>query len=332
MVGSTIELKLDVLRPQASQLGTGSWEDNWHLNPDNIYATEIFRLEIIGLFEFPIEEENEPLDASANDQKMQLLNVIFTTNNVAEAIQNFQMHNFVSAWEEALAEIDTTIKDFLGGEFSLETSFESVIELYDAREVDAFRAEAYQLLPDYWLITDLSNSFEAISSSMDTLQEIGQWTLLISAGATIMILNLLVTLDLRDRRSEIGIYVALGEKKFKTISQLLIEIMIPAIIGMALAVFIGSSLSENISRSMIQNQLLTENSSNSSFSNSNLLDRFGFNQEMSVDDMIESFEITLDLETLGLFFGTGIVVVTLSIIIPVIYIINLNPKEILLKN
>jgi len=339
-VGSVIALELDVLRPQPSELGTGAWEEDWHLNPENVYATESFQLEIVGLFElseFPLEKKHEPFSSAQiqiNWERQFLLNTIFTTTIAVETIQNFQTTHFVSVWEEALAEIGSTVEAFFGRQDLLvdpsEASFIGVLELYDAREIDDFRAAAYEILPDYWIISDLSNSFRAISSSMDTLQEIGRLILIISIVSTILILSLLISLYLHDRRNEIGIYAALGEKKAKTVSQLLIEIMILATIGMSLAIFTGSFLSENISRFMIQHELTSERSTNFSF-NSNQLERFGFNREMFVEDMLETFELSLNLETIGLFFGTGIVVVTVSTIIPVIYIVRLNPKKILMK-
>jgi len=335
-IGSLIELRLDVFNPQPSQLGVGAWEENWNLNPENIYATALFQLEVIGLFELPVEEETEPLNlveqAQINRQRQTLLNTIFTTNNTAETIQNFQMSSFVSSMEAALAEIGSTLDDITERDL-LETSFTSVMELYNAREIDAFKALAYEILPDYWLITDLSNSFETLTASMDSLLEIGRWTLVSSIGATILILSLLITLSLHDRRHEIGIYSALGEKKAKIITQLFIEMMVIAIIGMCFAVFAGSMISENMSQTMIENQLMANQAGGPFFdSNPSQLSRLGFNQEMTVEDMVETFEMTLNVETVLLFFGTGIVVITLSTIVPIFYITNLKPKRILMES
>jgi len=330
-VGSIINFELNVLKIQPSRLGIGTWDENWHLNPENIYASELFQLKVIGVFDIV---EREGHDLTLSRERQNFLNIIFTTAHATETINYFQSTNYWRAWEEGLAEIGTTFYDFFGRDLPAdsETAFLGVVELYDASQIEDFKIATNQFLPDGWLITDLSNSFAAITSSMDTLQEIGRWTLLISVGATILILSLLITLYLHDRRNEIGVYAALGEKKIKIVSQILIEITVVTIIGMSLAVFTGSLLSENMSRFMIQNQLRAEQSgTNFNFSNS-MLDRLGFSQEMSVDSMLESFEMSLNLETVGLFFGTGIIVVALSTMIPVIYVVSLNPKKILLKS
>lgn len=330
-LGSVVELEIVVWRPQPSRFGLGTWEEDWHLNPENVYATEVFTLEVVGIFEFPLVETDEPLNlleqVLVNRQRDWTLNTIFMTNDTAEQIRIFQRTNYLSAMEDLLAKHGMVIDDVVGRDFT-ETSFESVMELYDARAIEDFKLLAYELLPDDWVITDLSNSFASITSSMDTLQEIGRLILLISIGATILILSLLITLYLHDRRCEIGIYSALGEKKFKTVLQLLIEIMVVAVVGMALAVFTGSILSESMSRFMIQNELTAPQNTEVNLA----LDRFGFHQAMSVSDMLESFEMSLDIATVGLFFGIGIAVVTLSTIIPVIYIVSLKPKKILLKS
>jgi len=332
-IGSTIPLTINIFPPQPDQLGIGASINNRQLNPENIFATEIFKLEVIGLFEFPTEVEFESLtfleQIRTTRIKDGLLNTIFMPNISAQRIQNFQMSNFLMAWENELAETGQTIEEIFGHNF-LETSFESVMELYDPREIEAFKELAYHILPDDWIITDLSNAFGAISSSMDSLLEIGHLILLVSIGATTLTLSLSITLYLHDRRNEIGIYSALGEKKIKIVAQTLIETMVNALIGMILALFAGSFISEQISHQMLTNELTSESNANFSIENTTL-DRFGFNQEISTEEMIAFFETNLELETTIQFFIIGLTVIASSTIIPIFYIASLNPKKILLK-
>jgi putative ABC transport system permease protein len=51
---------------------------------------------------------------------------------------------------------------------------------------------------------------------------------------------------------------------------------------------------------------------------------------MSIEEMLEAYDVTLDPQTSLAFFGLGLFAISISTIIPVLYIMRLNPKEILL--
>ena len=62
-----------------------------------------------------------------------------------------------------------------------------------------------------------------------------------------------------------------------------------------------------------------------------ILEMIGFGQEMTADEMLEHFKVSLDVRTMFLFFVISIGAIIASTVVPVVYILELNPKEILMK-
>ena len=340
-VGSIIDLDSEIMHPQPAQFGLGgAWDESWNANPENIFATENFQFEVIGLFNIVEDEEIESGSPESLDtmfREWQMNNTFFSSNYVAEQLKNFQITNMIEAARELLDGTDMTVEEIFSADFfGAETHVESVMELSDPRYLEEFRVAAEEILPDHWYVTDLSNAFDDISSSMETMQGIASWILWVALGATLLILSLLITLFLRDRRYEMGVYSALGERKAKVITQILLEIVATAFVGITFAIFTGSIISETMSRSMLRNHLTTQQDAEDanmllmSFGSGNNLERMGFSNDMTADEMLEAFEISLDAQTVGMFYAIGLGAVVLSTIVPVLYIVTLNPKKVLM--
>jgi len=292
---------------------------------ENLFAYENYEFQIVGLFDMVDEQAIESQDALMPGQTM--CNQIFVPNWFAEGVTRFQ----------ALAQQEQ------GETVSEEPTLTSIFILEDPREIEDFRRAVEPMLPDFIGIDDLTNTFEAISTSMSTLLEIADWILWVAIGATFLILSLLLTLFLRDRRYEMGIYLALGEKKVKVISQVLLEVLAISVVGVSIAVFAGTAISSNLSRMMLQNALTAEPTlvdvgdsrgivTGLVIPGSSSLDALGFGQEtLTADEMMSAFDLSLNGETILLFYTVGLVAVIVSTLIPIAYITKLSPKRILMK-
>jgi putative ABC transport system permease protein len=340
-VNDTFEVPLRVTFPQTD----GMWDMNWANDPDNIFAEKIFKFEIIGLIDY--EGEIDPNDHSMENQQLldrigNVLSLLHLPNSVAEEMQRFHMEQWPLMMEYMIEndmEMDEWQREMWGNrEENLEEEAESlhitsIVVLDDPANLEAFEAAAMEVLPDFWRVEAMAGGFDAISSSMDTLQGIAHWILIVSVGATLLILSLLITLFLRDRRYEMGVYLALGEKKGKIISQILLEVVVTAVVAITLAVFTGNMISGVMSRTMIRNELTASNNSDDSMhwgGTLNEFDQLGLNAEMSTDDMLAAFDVSLDLGTVGLFYAVGLGAVIFSTLVPVIYVVTLNPKKVLM--
>ena len=94
---------------------------------------------------------------------------------------------------------------------------------------------------------------------MDNLSEVTSGILTSAILAACVILMLLIFLYLYDRRQEIGIYLALGEKRTRIIFQILTEATLITFIGLTLSIGIGYVIADSMTQDMIETQLTSGN-------------------------------------------------------------------------
>jgi len=205
--------------------------------------------------------------------------------------------------------------------------------LYDPRDLAAFTEVASELLPEFWGVANVSGAFHAVISSMDTILEIADLILWLTMGATIITLILTITLLLRERRHEIGIYMALGDRKLKILSQFLTEIFLVATVGIALALFTGNVLSGHISRNMFEQTMIERMNDEYSlaFDPNISSDLMLFNPgDIPLEEALEMYDTSLDTQTIAIFIGVSFIIILISTIAPIMQIVRLEPKKVLL--
>jgi len=133
-----------------------------------------------------------------------------------------------------------------------------------------------------------------------------------------------------------GVYLALGERKGRIVSQILMEVVVTSFIGITLAVFAGHFISDAISGNMLRNALIEDAANQNDdwgwgvMREWTVFDEIGIPTTMSIDEMVDAFEVTLGFETIGLFYAIGLGAVVLSTLVPVMYVVTLNPKKVLM--
>ena len=332
-IGSNIQLFLYVFYPDESGETTWCWGPD--CLGDRLFEEIQLEFEIVGLFDIPADEEQ-----SDDWQRMNELNTIYVPNWAIEDLTRRQATAAVAVWDEVDDEPGTWswIPD-LESENIDEILFRifPLFLLNDPDDVEAFSTAAMSLLPaeGFYEFVERSGGFENISSSMATMRTIANWILIASVIATLLILSLLITLFLRDRRYEMGVYLALGEKKGKIVSQILLEVVATSFVAITLAVGVGTLTSNMISRNMLMNQLTAEATSDGMVMGGmiewDIFDQVGMpSTDMSAEEMMEQFDVSLSILTIGVFYGVGLGAVVISSLIPVIYVITLNPKKVLM--
>jgi len=165
------------------------------------------------------------------------------------------------------------------------------------------------------------------------IQNIASFMVLGTALFTVVALGLVVILFLRDRKKEIGIYRALGEKKGRVSTQLSLEIILPSLLGLTVALFIGNMIAHQIGQEMLLNDIAASQDFD--------WDDFGRTQAEHqliwyLDDhlvtTIENYNVSLTRTTVVLFYTIGIVTVLISTMIPLTYTMKMDPKHILLAD
>ena len=334
-LGSTFNMGEFVIIPYEDDWGginTNAW-DTHHFLDENMFGVAELTFTVIGIFEVPEGEEDEPPHVRSD-----ALNTLYVPNWAIEEVTRQSRDLTLAAFEVADIEMPDWMRnhlDTLGDDEDSHILSFFIVE--NPSYIDDFRAAAEPLMPDFHTIEDMSSSFDDIASSMATMETISFWVLWVSIGATLLILSLLITLFLRDRRYEMGVYLALCEKKGNIITQILLEVVATAFIGITFAVFSGHLISSVVSDNMVRNELQAAQNQGDDWGwgggmwQSDIFDQIGIpNNDMSITEMAEAFQVRLGVDTILMFYGVGLGAVVLSTLFPVIYVVTLKPKKVLM--
>ena len=305
----------------------GIIDPDFHYSDENLMASKLFEFEIIGVFNHDLEVIPGMSDLHITNH-FDILNRIYVPNRIIESVIDFHIDLFGESepeFFEEFLEFDN-IEDVL--------EFDNIIFLlYDPIDIVNFRNSKEALLPAFWIFSDLSNAYDDISTSMQMLDQIASAVVIGATFATTIALGLLIRLFLQDRQHEIGIYLALGEYKVKIVIQFLIEVMVVAIVAITFALFIGGIVSTHIGEEMLRADLARqlELERNTSIW-SGTPESMGFRHEMTHEEMLDMYDVTLETNTVIMFYSVALTTVFIATVIPTVLIVRINPKDILLKS
>ena len=293
-------------------------DENFYVE-ENIFAQRSYTFEIIGIFEPQVEYDtgDEWIDIEFQNQ---IENLIYVPSTVSIASNLYQSEHM------AVMELGEKYRQANFDEMIL---YHNIYVLYDFADMKNFAQAVERIAPEFYTATYTSDTFQNITSVMQSISQLAIAVLWVAIIASVTILSLLIVLFIRERRQEIGILLALGERRGVIVLQAISEVLIVALIAVVLSLFVGSLISGSISESMLMNDLIAGQAAdqNTTFSN---LDRMGFSNNVSIEEVLASYSVSLDLPTIAIFFAIGIGVVIISIIIPMLYILRLNPRKIMM--
>ena len=197
----------------------------------------------------------------------------------------------------------------------------------------------------------LAGSIESVGGFADTI-------LIIVIIAAVIIITLIVTINVKDRRYEIGVLMSLGASKKNIIGQIATELLIVGTIGFAAASITGAVFAQTLGDSIIAGQTSassqqseqnfgrpsammgmpgqpTDSKNNSK--NSNNIPNLPSDAPTNMKDVLadnrasQKIELNINAEPLDylLLFVTGYAVILLALILPSASIMHYQPKEIL---
>ncbi|MCL1917790.1 MAG: ABC transporter permease [Peptococcaceae bacterium] len=288
--------------------------------PDPI-ATQKYDFEIIGIFE-PVRQTktgNEMLDDQYKFVEEEIENRIYVSNRVVNEAYAFQMNELKELYPEEISREGS----------STDVYYSTLYVLNDPLDLESFTQEVAAFLPEYCMI-ESSGSFDQVASPMKSIQGIASNILYVAVCAAVVTISLLVTLFLRDRRREIGIYLSLGERKIKIAGQILMEVVVVAVLAITLSLFSGNILSGGISEKMLTDQIVADQASAGDSYFTDLTYR-GYDNSINSEELTETYKVSLNTITVILFYAIGLGTVCISTLVPIFYITRLRPKKILME-
>lgn len=291
---------------------------------ENVLFEESYDLEIIGLFR-PVNIHKTGDSHIDWNTLSQLHNRLYTPNIFVEMSRRFIHYGIIEHAPWQAEEEPFYFEDglFYDNAFSLE-KFEYLPE---------FKRAVEEMVPGPFQVSVPSDSLQNTFSALNSMTQLTFRGLLFSMGATILIFTLAIMLLLRKRKKEIGVYLTIGERKEKIVLQIVMEIAIVAFMAIFLALIIGSQVTSIISRSMLEYYLAIQQEPDVFLM---WWDPFVAQMELRndiiVEAIIENYDVSLNLRMIFSFLAIGALTTMLSIIIPISYILSMNPRKIVIES
>ncbi|MFS0864040.1 ABC transporter permease [Fredinandcohnia sp. 179-A 10B2 NHS] len=149
-----------------------------------------------------------------------------------------------------------------------------------------------------------------------------------------VILGLIVMMSIRERKYEMGVLLAIGEKRWKLVGQFIAEILIVAVLALGIATLSGNVVAGQIGDQLLHQELAQseETAANPASFGRGMGGRMGFGAvQVQQADPIDELTVEVTSEDLGILGLIGLAIAVLSTLLPSLSVLRLQPKAILTR-
>lgn len=268
---------------------------------------------------------------STTTEKSKTLTIIgLSASTEATSDANFRAAGFMDPMNQMYVSNDTLAS--FATENGAVSASSVVYSLKDPSEIEAFKKEATTVSSLDWETFTLDANDAAYQKMVGPIEQVAAFSksvvyLVSIAGG--LILALLILLSVRERRKEMGILLAMGEKRSKLMGQLLVETFAIAVIAFIVTYATGGMTSQFMTDQLL-NREVTEAAS--SVATTGFGGPGGRGQQV-LDSIPQITEMTTKIDGAALIqvIEIGSLIVFLSVLLPSLALLRMNPKEILLR-
>lgn len=213
--------------------------------------------------------------------------------------------------------------------------------LVSASNKDAFLAETASNYPNLTtdnLILDIDDSsYQTMVGPIEHVGSFAVTVLWIVIAATVAIITLIVVINVKDRRYEMGVLLSVGARRRNILGQIFIELLLVGTIGFMLSLGTSQILAQKMGDGLLQQQISSSQEQNENTS-SNMPGR-GLNatgrsfsmggQQTSTVEQIDEIDVSAGVQEYATLFGAGYLILIVAMIVPSINILRYQPKTIL---
>lgn len=213
----------------------------------------------------------------------------------------------------------------------LDYTFDAIeVHVKDPEDVQMVKDELMEKLKkdglDFLELLASSDAYDTVAGPIHSLSSIANITLFISILVSIVVLSLTVFLFLKERHSEIGIYLALGEKKKRIVSQILLEVCLVGSVAIGLSLLSGNWIGQQISNDILKQEAMK-------VSSSEMEEIKDVNeQNLTIYGAIDQVDMKMDEISIVMIVGISSLVLVVATGISVMWVFRYQPSDILLKH
>lgn len=220
--------------------------------------------------------------------------------------------------------------------------------LVSAEYKDAFITEAnvkYPNLADDNLTIDIDDStYQQMIGPIESVGSFATTILWVVIIASIVIITLIITINVKDRRYEMGVLMSLGATKKNLLGQTLTELIVVGTIAFALSIIPSTFIAKAMGEGLLQQQIsINEQNQSQNFGRGDNAGRGGMmggtsaspinvmggNQNRTNVAAIDKIDVTPSVNDYLILFLAGYGIIILALILPTTNILRFEPKTIL---
>ncbi|MEI4451979.1 ABC transporter permease [Bacillus velezensis] len=212
----------------------------------------------------------------------------------------------------------------------------AVYYMDDAKYIDSFVAAAKKTSVDdkTYALTTNDQVYQQMVGPIENVASFSKNVVYLVSIAGAVILGLIVMMSIRERKYEMGVLMAIGEKRWKLIGQFLTEILVVAVIAIGIASVTGSLVANQLGNQLLSQQVSSAGDSQqtSGWGGGEMLRGGGmFGQHSSGADVISTIQVNVSLNDLLILGGIGVAIAVIATLLPSVSVMRLHPKTILTK-
>ncbi|WGG47030.1 ABC transporter permease [Rossellomorea sp. DA94] len=265
-------------------------------------------------------------NTDGTESTLEIVGVYETTAEMDERAQNF---TFLNPYNQLF--VPYTVANTLKG--TGDAIDRAVYYMMDPADIQSFIADAEKSSIDFdqYKLDANDQLYQQMMGPIENVASFSNNVVLLVTIAGAIILALIVMMTIRERKYEMGVLLAIGEKKAKLVSQFLVEILIVAVLAMGISTMTGNLVANQIGEKLLQQEITQSEEATDTPASFNSR-RMPFQASNVQDvDAVNELSIHTTGEDLIKLFGIGMMVVLLSTMIPSLTVLRLNPKAILTK-
>lgn len=290
-----------------------------------IFDTLLLEFEIIGLLEYrELPGMDDHFGIPQDDyMKEQYNRTLYTSNRFVASYMEMAMDIYVPYYKEKYGE------DFFGrhAEYNPLAGVPVTYILNSSEEVGSFVKIAEAALDnEYHHFVTQEDNYKKVAEPLESMKGILTYAFFITVGSAIFVLALVMFGFMRERQKEIGIYLALGEKKSRITAQMTFESIAVGLVGATLAVICGMFVA-----SFISDMLITMPQADPR----DVFMRYpvhagGYFSDISYDSIMQNYKVGITFLSAVYFYIAITATIVAAQLLASIYILRFDPKKILM--
>lgn len=181
----------------------------------------------------------------------------------------------------------------------------------------------------YVKVNSATSAYAQSAKPLESMEGMLDMVFVITIFASVVILALVLCIFMYLRQKELGVFLALGQKKSEIVMQLFIEALLVCIVGASFAILTSLIFSNWLADSVMQSMLNPVlDAANEGGMTSIVVG--GGSLSIDPDVIAQNYQGGFSLETIFIFYGIMIVTIILAQAATSLYLLRLQPKKILM--